>query len=398
MESKNIRRDWDKMAFEYTENTKRIYEINQMMIKQELIVDNSYQRNMIWLDCDKVRLIETILLNYVIPSVYWWQSEIDPNTGGAITHIVDGQQRLTSITDFVNDRFKLKSKYLLTEECQEKYGEMSFSDLPQKVKTAIWNYKISVIEIGERASKEDVIQMFTRLNLTEYTLNPQEKRHAQQGLFHESAVKIANHDFWASADIFTANDVRRMLDVQFCASILILYKSGIVDQADMNKTINYHYSNYRKSYPEQEDDLRKIEDAINMYSQLIEFAKNESGKLACSFLKKKVQCYSIFSVLFYMLDKGMKLDQVFKNRLLKFIDLYNNMNNDEVNNENINSDIQKFVDTLRRYKQAVSEGVNKLANRLIRFNILKETLVEGKYDSIIESQGSIDIIKEYFSV
>ena len=34
MESKNIKRDWDKMAFEYTENTKRIYEINQMMIKQ----------------------------------------------------------------------------------------------------------------------------------------------------------------------------------------------------------------------------------------------------------------------------------------------------------------------------------------------------------------------------
>ncbi len=59
------------MGFKFDENTKTISEINQLLRKDELIVDHSYQRRKIWTNSDKIRLIETILLNYVVPSVYF---------------------------------------------------------------------------------------------------------------------------------------------------------------------------------------------------------------------------------------------------------------------------------------------------------------------------------------
>ncbi|MGC3141938.1 hypothetical protein, partial [Enterococcus faecalis] len=59
-----------------------------------------------------------------------------------------------------------------------KYDNKYFSELEDEEKTKIWNYKISVIEIDKSAQEQDEINMFNRLNLTEYTLNAQEKRHS----------------------------------------------------------------------------------------------------------------------------------------------------------------------------------------------------------------------------
>lgn len=117
------------MEFKFKDNTKTITEINRLLKDGILDVDHSYQRRAIWTESDKVRLIETILLNYVVPSVYWWQSDIDPDTGQAKIDIVDGQQRITAISEFLNGQLKLKKEYLLDETCKEKYDNKLFSDL-----------------------------------------------------------------------------------------------------------------------------------------------------------------------------------------------------------------------------------------------------------------------------
>ncbi|EIA6945508.1 DUF262 domain-containing protein, partial [Enterococcus faecalis] len=123
------------MGFKFDENTKTISEINQLLRKDELIVDHSYQRRKIWTNSDKIRLIETILLNYVVPSVYFWQSDIVPDTGESKVHIVDGQQRITAISDFVSGRLKLQSCFLLDERSKVKYDNKYFSELEDEDKT-----------------------------------------------------------------------------------------------------------------------------------------------------------------------------------------------------------------------------------------------------------------------
>ena len=91
------------MKFEFDQNYKKISEIIGMRKRGELVVDYSYQRRAVWGEKDWIRLVETILLNLVVPSVYFWNSETDPETGKAILHIVDGQQRITAIQNFVKE-------------------------------------------------------------------------------------------------------------------------------------------------------------------------------------------------------------------------------------------------------------------------------------------------------
>ena len=164
--------------FNFNINRKTINEISTMFEKQDLIVDDTYQRRSVWNEKDKIRLIETILLNLIIPELFFWKAETDPETGASITHIVDGQQRIKAIYSFVNNEFKLKSQCLLDEDVKKLYGNKFFKELDTEVKKEFWNYQLMIIDIDPKATRSDIINMFNRLNLTDYNLNDQEKRNS----------------------------------------------------------------------------------------------------------------------------------------------------------------------------------------------------------------------------
>ena len=107
-----------------------------------------------------MRLIETILLNYIVPPVFFWPASRDKETGIASTHIVDGQQRITTIVEFINDEFALSKKYLITDEIKEQYGDLTFSQLNPTTKDEIWDYHLSVITIDKSCSYETIKDMF----------------------------------------------------------------------------------------------------------------------------------------------------------------------------------------------------------------------------------------------
>lgn len=361
------------MSFNFKDNTKKITDIKQLLDNEHLIVDHSYQRRAIWSTPDKCRLIETILLNYVVPSVYWWQSKIDPNTGSPVIHIVDGQQRITAIYEFLKGNLKLTTSYLLDEDSKTKYGNKTFKDLSDDDKKRIWNYEISVIEIDKEATENDIKNMFKRLNLTEYTLNSQEKRHSERGCFHEFASELSENDFWNEIKIFTVNDVKRMQDVTYCANIIILMKKGIIDQAKIDLPINEFYEKYKTEYPkkELEEDRENIENGLSMFYEILSRAPEKYK----SFFRRKVQTYTFFSMIFYMIENDLKMTDEIHCKTNNFLKVYTNFKNESSDNLDLNEEEKVLFDKFRKYKLASSEGVNKLANRMIRFNTLKELII-----------------------
>lgn len=64
--------------FSFSDNRKTVSEIFTMFDEKKLIVDDSYQRRSVWSEKDKVRLIETILLQLVIPELFFWRADTDP--------------------------------------------------------------------------------------------------------------------------------------------------------------------------------------------------------------------------------------------------------------------------------------------------------------------------------
>ena len=128
--------------FNFTDNRKSIKEISTMFEDASLIVDDTYQRRSVWSEKDKIRLIETVLLNLIIPVLFFWKADTDPDTGASITHVVDGQQRIKAICSFINNEFRLKSQFLLDDSAREKYANKFFRDLSSDDKRAFWNYQL----------------------------------------------------------------------------------------------------------------------------------------------------------------------------------------------------------------------------------------------------------------
>ena len=85
-------------------NSKFLYDGQK---SQEIVVDNSFQRKYVWTLKHQIKLIETILMGFPIPEIYLWQRNTNPETGETQFAIVDGQQRLGALTDFINNDFKL---------------------------------------------------------------------------------------------------------------------------------------------------------------------------------------------------------------------------------------------------------------------------------------------------
>lgn len=351
--------------FNFTDTRKSIKEISSMFESASLIVDDTYQRRSVWGEKDKIRLIETILLNLIIPVLFFWKADTDPDTGASITHIVDGQQRIKAICSYINNEFKLKPQFLLDDSAKNKYANKFFKDLDTEDKKAFWNYQLMVIDIDPTACRSDIITMFNRLNLTDYNLNDQEKRNSMSGEFAALARELSEAPIWEERHLFTTTDIKRMKDVEFCASLILLYRKGIIDQTDQT-ALNQAYDELQENYKDAENDKNAVFAAIDLIPQF--FISDEVTK----FLKKKTQLYTLFSVVFYMQRNSITVSEEQLYNLKKFVDLYSVFNNDMDLDNQIDEQEKILFDWLKKYKLASSEGLNKHTNRMIRYNVMKD--------------------------
>ena len=112
----------------------------------------------------------------------------------------------------------------MDDSIKKAYANKYFRDLDTETRKTFWNYPLMIIEIDSKATRDDIITMFNRLNLTDYNLNDQEKRNSVSGEFAALAREISNNPLWDERRLFTGPDVKRMKDVEFCASLLLLYR------------------------------------------------------------------------------------------------------------------------------------------------------------------------------
>jgi len=72
-------------------------------LKDRVDTQPDYQRPAVWSKSQKRLLIDTILRKYDIPKMYWRKIKKNPDT----YEVVDGQQRLNAIWEFMDDGYNL---------------------------------------------------------------------------------------------------------------------------------------------------------------------------------------------------------------------------------------------------------------------------------------------------
>ena len=134
----------------------------------ELVLVPKFQRRYVWPSKARSFLIDTIIRGKPIPKIFMRQ-DIDPNTRRTTREIVDGQQRLRSILDFLKNGFPILKNHNL------EYGGMYFKDLDEDTQRGILKYELAV-DLLQDMPDEEIYDIFARLNTYSVVLNDQEQR------------------------------------------------------------------------------------------------------------------------------------------------------------------------------------------------------------------------------
>ncbi|WP_300021742.1 DUF262 domain-containing protein [uncultured Maribacter sp.] len=150
-------------------------------------VDYNYQRpNDAWSKDDKQCLVDTILKGEPVPLFF-----VNYLSTEGVFYIVDGQQRLNSISQFYDNKIKLNKKYSGEENHGVTFnGDKGLND-KQKAQFLSYNLKFHTME---DYSDERVRLIFSRLQRGK-PLQLGERLNAKPGKIVESMRQIANHEF-----------------------------------------------------------------------------------------------------------------------------------------------------------------------------------------------------------
>jgi len=163
--------------------------IKTLMNSEKYKIDPDFQRRRRWNVERKSSLIESFIMNIPIPPIFLYEREY------ASFEVMDGQQRLSAIHEFYENKYALEG----LQEWQELNGK-KYSDLPDRIKAGIdRRYISSIILLQETAKTEEDAQrlkqlVFDRINSGGIQLEPQESRNAvYAGPLNELCKKLSKN-------------------------------------------------------------------------------------------------------------------------------------------------------------------------------------------------------------
>ncbi|MDD4753884.1 GmrSD restriction endonuclease domain-containing protein [Proteiniphilum propionicum] len=139
--------------------------INDYINNEHIVIPN-FQRGYVWNRTQASRLIESLIIQCPIPVIYLSQN------GDETLSVIDGNQRLTSISLFLNNGFPLTGLSTYPE-----LDGLTFSELDPRFQRHIINRTIRCIAILKETHPQIKFDVFERLNTGSVRLNPQELRH-----------------------------------------------------------------------------------------------------------------------------------------------------------------------------------------------------------------------------
>lgn len=187
---------FSKNAFRVVYQTSNYFlpQLRDLVTKGEVLnIRPEYQRRLRWSNPQKSRLIESLLLNVPVPPVFLYET-----SEGARYEVMDGQQRLNAIKEYLEGDFALSGLQVLYP-----LNGLRYPRCPPRVKRALDRASLSAIVLllesesdallGSGFNITDIRRfIFDRLNTGGAKLNAQEIRNAiYPGPFNRAIVEMA---------------------------------------------------------------------------------------------------------------------------------------------------------------------------------------------------------------
>lgn len=359
-----------------------IFETDKKTIKEliyhydngNLNLEPAFQRESVWQEFQRRRLIKSLWENIPIPSIFLYERE---NNSDLVYDVIDGKQRLESIFMFMGlkgfrgKKFWFKASW--EEENEQLSAQLYWKDLDQKEKIRILNYPVQTITI--RGSQSAIADIFVRINSTGSKLKPQEIRKAQYltSSFLKESSRIANRkkliNFLTKNRILSPEQISRQKHIELVSELLlsIHYDGPINKKRAIDDTM-------------QKDALKGIQlkTASNRFSHTLSTLISLFPKLKETRFRGVADFYSIFMLVWRWkyIDKLALNDRKRKSLSQAYLTSFGN-NIDVVREKQrnfktgkIEADESLFVDYLR----TVMSSTDDINQRKSREKILDSVL------------------------
>ncbi|AXK48448.1 hypothetical protein CRU87_08995 [Aliarcobacter trophiarum LMG 25534] len=350
----------------------RILKLYNQIKVGELVLRPFFQRKLVWKKIHKYHFIETILKNYPFPEIYISTGSMDTSKLTSIDWVVDGQQRLSTIYDYISSEGDFKSQNVVKP----------FNELSSAEQEIFLSYKVVVRDLG-KINIDTIQEIFKRINNTEYSLNTNEKMNAS---YHNNSFMIFckqlvdeeidlsqpfvqdnNITLVSLVDrkkvsnifkkVFNDNDIRRMNDLQFIMTLVISLELGYFNRRG---EIDNYLDKYNEDYPSAtqiKNLLLPIIDFIerlslndksywfnkaNIFTMIIELSKMDYSNINISLLKERLE---------YIDEENKKFNST-------------------------HTIIDEFSYGLEQYFMYAKEAVNDKKSRIIRGEIFEKILLD----------------------
>ncbi len=285
----------------FSPTTKDIALLRQLHDEQQLVLAPQFQRNAVWPTPAKAYLIDTILAERPIPLLFF-QRTSSAQSGRVSYRVVDGQQRLRAIFEFMDGGFKL------SETKQARLKGRKFDQLPKWAREQILQYDLSIQELSGYSEK-DIRDMFVRMNKYVVRLSRQEIRHARAtGRFAKFVEKLGALSFWSVNRVFSKKQLARFRAVEFCAELAILLEEGPQDKKD---AIDIYYQNYLSQLPFESRVRRRL-------SEYLAWISSALPHLSRTRYRKPTDLYSLIGALDVSWQKVQQHAEKCGEKLLEF--------------------------------------------------------------------------------
>ena len=210
----------------------------------QLVLVPKFQRRDVWSQKAKSYLVDTVLKKMPMPPIYL-RLGIDPKKKHMVREVVDGQQRIRAILQYIKGEFTVMAVH------NTEFADKTYSELPEDVQRDFLSYKFMVYTL-ENISDSDILNMFARLNTYVEKLNSQELLNAEFfGAFKQSVYSLAHkhYAFWTNNKILSDKQVARMGDAKFVSEVVVCILDGIrqTKTADLKEFYKKHDDKFPRS-------------------------------------------------------------------------------------------------------------------------------------------------------
>lgn len=342
-----------------------------------IVLAPHFQRKLVWRLAHKVDFLKTILLGFPFPEIFISRGAIDVDKMTSTSFVVDGQQRMTSIKQFIEGKIEVDGR--------------TYMQLSSEEKERFLKYEIAVIDLDVANDDPRVIEIFKRLNRTFYSLtnieristeyassemmlvakllageltelhsefdNKEEDIMANDPNLTAEFIQWAKkqklnsfHNWVIELPIFTKYEISRQVHLMFVLNIISTILAGYYGRNELVTTLLERYAD---GLPDKNTVLH----ALNEAASILVKARFHKG----SYWLNKANSFSLILVLYNFINQGLEFDsKVLKQEL-------------EIFEKDLPGD----------YALAAREAVNNKRERLLRKDHLEGVVLRARVDRLL---------------